>query len=92
MLDKFFKLSEHGINVRTEVLAGLTTFLTMSYIIVVNPAILQKAGIPEGPQMVATILCAVIGTLLMGLYANKPFGLAPYMGENAFVAFTKGIK
>ncbi len=60
----------------------------MSYIIVVNPAILNAAGIPPGPSMVATILTAVFGTLLMGLYANRPFGVAPYMGENAFIAFT----
>lgn len=60
----------------------------MSYIIVVNPAILNAAGIPTGPSMVATILTAVFGTLLMGLYANRPFGVAPYMGENAFMAFT----
>lgn len=69
-------------------IAGITTFLTMSYIIVVNPAILNAAGIPTGPSMVATILTAVFGTLLMGLYANRPFGVAPYMGENAFIAFT----
>ncbi|MGH9603724.1 MAG: NCS2 family permease [Terriglobales bacterium] len=69
-------------------IAGVTTFLTMSYIIVVNPAILNAAGIPTGPSMVATILTAVFGTLLMGLYANRPFGVAPYMGENAFIAFT----
>ncbi len=68
--------------------AGVTTFLTMSYIIVVNPAILNAAGIPTGPSMVATILTAVFGTLLMGLYANRPFAVAPYMGENAFIAFT----
>jgi AGZA family xanthine/uracil permease-like MFS transporter len=60
----------------------------MSYIIVVNPAILEAAGIPKGPSMTATILAAAFGTLLMGLYAKRPFALAPYMGENAFVAFT----
>ncbi|MGH9555662.1 MAG: NCS2 family permease [Terriglobales bacterium] len=69
-------------------IAGVTTFLTMSYIIVVNPAILNAAGIPTGPSMVATILTATFGTMLMGLYANRPFGVAPYMGENAFIAFT----
>jgi AGZA family xanthine/uracil permease-like MFS transporter len=73
---------------KREFAAGLTTFVTMSYIIVVNPAILKAAGIPVGPSMVATILTAVFGTLLMGLYANRPFAIAPYMGENAFLAFT----
>jgi AGZA family xanthine/uracil permease-like MFS transporter len=68
--------------------AGVTTFVTMSYIIVVNPAILTAAGIPAGPSMVATILTALFGTLLMGLYARRPFAIAPYMGENAFIAFT----
>ena len=69
-------------------LAGITTFVTMSYIIAVNPAILKAAGIPEGPSMVATVLTAVVGTLVMGLYANRPFAIAPYMGENAFIAYT----
>ena len=69
-------------------LAGLTTFTTMSYIVVVNPAILSAAGIPEGPSFVATILVAVAGCYLMAFYANRPFAVAPYMGENAFVAFT----
>ena len=69
-------------------LAGVTTFTTMSYIVVVNPAILKTAGIPAGPSMTATILAAVFGCLMMGLYANRPFAIAPYMGENAFIAFT----
>ena len=69
-------------------MAGLTTFVTMSYIVVVNPAIMKAAGIPAEPSMVATILTAMFGTLIMGLYANRPFAIAPYMGENAFVAFT----
>jgi adenine/guanine/hypoxanthine permease len=68
--------------------AGLTTFATMSYIVVVNPAILSNAGIPKDPSFVATALAAVFGTLMMGLYANRPFAIAPYMGENAFIAFT----
>lgn len=78
---------------RREILAGVTTFLTMAYIIVVNPAILEAAGIPKGPSMTATILSAVFGTLVIGLYANRPFAIAPYMGENAFIAFTvvKGL-
>ena len=76
-----------GSSVRTEILGGLTTFVAMAYIIVVNPAILAAAGIPRGPSTVATILTAVFGTLLMGLLANRPIAVAPYMGENAFIAF-----
>jgi len=87
-LSSFFKLEQLGTNVRQEVLAGLTTFVTMAYIIIVNPKILEAAGMPFGPSMVATILSASFGTLLMGLYANRPFAIAPYMGENAFIAFT----
>ncbi len=87
-LRQFFQIDAHGSTLRREVVAGITTFTTMSYIIVVNPAILKTAGIPEGPSMTATILTAVCGCLLMGLYANRPFAIAPYMGENAFIAFT----
>ncbi len=87
-LRAYFELDVHGSTVQREVLAGLTTFATMSYIVVVNPAILSVAGIPAGPSMVATILAAIFGTLLMGLYARRPFAIAPYMGENAFIAFT----
>src|SRR4029434_6134913 len=86
-LDQFFRISERGSTVETELLGGLTTFMTMAYIIVVNPAILSFAGIPAEPSTVATILTAVFGSLLMGLYANRPLAVAPYMGENAFVAF-----
>ena len=87
-LSAFFKLNQLGSNVKQEILAGLTTFVTMAYIIIVNPKILEAAGMPFGPSMVATILSASFGTLLMGLYANRPFAIAPYMGENAFIAFT----
>jgi AGZA family xanthine/uracil permease-like MFS transporter len=87
-INNFFKLKELDTDIRTEVTAGITTFMTMAYIIIVNPAILAAAGIPKGPCMVATILVAFVATFFMGLYANRPFGLAPYMGENAFVAFT----
>ena len=87
-VSKYFEFEKLGTNWKREVLAGLTTFLTMAYIIIVNPAILEAAGIPKGPSMVATIICAFVGTILMGVYAKRPFGLAPYMGENAFVAFT----
>jgi AGZA family xanthine/uracil permease-like MFS transporter len=90
MIDRLFHIQERGSSVRTEVLGGTTTFLTMAYIVVVNPAILSAAGIPPGPGTVATILAAVFGSLLMGLYANRPIAVAPYMGENAFIAFTLG--
>jgi AGZA family xanthine/uracil permease-like MFS transporter len=85
--ERFFRLRERGTSVRVEVLGGVTTFITMAYIMVVNPAILSFAGIPQGPSTVATILAAAFGSLLMGLYANLPIAVAPYMGENAFIAF-----
>jgi len=72
---------------RTEILGGTTTFLAMAYIIVVNPAILRAAGLPTGASTVATILVAVIGSFLMGVWAKRPIAVAPYMGENAFIAF-----
>lgn len=83
----WFHIEERGSSVRTEVLGGVTTFLAMAYIIVVNPAILKFAGLPVGPSTVATIVVAAAGSLLMGLYANRPIAVAPYMGENAFIAF-----
>jgi AGZA family xanthine/uracil permease-like MFS transporter len=88
MLTRYFKLTELGTNIKQEIIAGITTFVTMAYIIVVNPKILEAAGIPFGPSMVATILTAFVGTMLMGVYAKRPFAIAPYMGENAFVAYT----
>jgi len=88
MLDRFFRLTELGTTIRQEVVAGATTFLTMVYIIVLNPKILEAAGIPFGPSMVATVLSAFFGTMAMGLYAKRPFAVAPYMVENAFVAYT----
>jgi AGZA family xanthine/uracil permease-like MFS transporter len=84
----FFQIDQHRTSFSREILAGLTTFATMSYIVVVNPAILSVAGIPRGPSFVATVAVAVFGCLLMGVYANRPFAIAPYMGENAFIAFT----
>jgi AGZA family xanthine/uracil permease-like MFS transporter len=84
----FFQVEKYRTSFSREVLAGVTTFATMSYIVVVNPAILSAAGIPKGPSFVATVAVAVFGCLLMGLYANRPFAIAPYMGENAFIAFT----
>ncbi len=86
-LDRRFALSESATTVRTELLAGLTTFLTMSYIIFVNPIILSKAGMDSGAVMVATCVGSAIGTFLMGLLANYPIAMAPGMGHNAFFAF-----
>ncbi len=88
MLNRYFGLRARGTSPRIEILGGATTFLTMAYIIVVNPGILSDAGIPRGPSTVATILAAVFGTALMGLYANRPIAVAPYMGENAFIAYS----
>ena len=85
---RYFDFERHGTTYRKETLAGITTFLTMAYIIIVNPAILEAAGMPKGPSMVATILSAAFGTVVMGLYARRPFAIAPYMGENAFIAIT----
>jgi AGZA family xanthine/uracil permease-like MFS transporter len=87
LAERLFKLRENETTARTEILGGATTFITMAYIIVVNPAILSFAGIPQGPSTVATILAAAFGSLLMGFYANRPIAVAPYMGENAFIAF-----
>jgi len=84
----FFEFDRLGTSYHQEFLAGLTTFFTVSYIIVVNPAILVAAGIPREASMTATILTAIFGTVLMGLYAKRPFAVAPYMGENAFIAYT----
>ena len=88
MLDGFFKLSAHGTNVRTEVIAGITTFLTMAYIIFVNPQILATTGMDQSAVFVATCLAAALGSAIMGLYANWPIAMAPGMGLNAFFAFT----
>lgn len=87
MLDTYFKLTAHGTSVRTEIVAGVTTFLTLAYIMFVNPSILAEAGMDKGAVFVATCLAAAIGTLLMGLLANYPVALAPGMGLNAYFAF-----
>src|SRR5262245_27986725 len=87
-LDRSFGLSEHGTTPRTEIVAGVTTFLTMAYIIFVNPTILANAGLDKGAVFVATCVAAAVSTLVMGLYANYPIALAPGMGLNAFFAFT----
>ncbi|MDP5305513.1 NCS2 family permease [Paracoccus spongiarum] len=87
-MERYFKLSEHGSNVRTEVIAGITTFLTMAYIIFVNPDILSSTGMDRNAVFVATCLAAAIGSAIMGLWANWPIAMAPGMGLNAFFAFT----
>ena len=87
MLKKLFKLDENKTTVKTELVAGLTTFMTMAYILAVNPNILSIAGIPRGGVFVATCLAAVVGTLLMAFMSNYPFALAPGMGLNAFLTF-----
>ena len=87
-LDRFFRLTEHGTDVRTELVAGLTTFLAMAYIVVVNPGILSEAGMDFGAVFVATCLAAALGTAIMGLWAKLPIAQAPGMGLNAFFAFS----
>jgi len=88
LTERLFRLQQHGTSVRTEVLAGLTTFLTMSYIVFVNPEILGSTGMDPGAVFVATCLAAALGSLVMALVANFPVGMAPGMGLNAFFAFT----
>ena len=87
-LDRYFGLTQHGTNVRTEFIAGLTTFLTMVYIVFVNPQILGAAGMDKGAVFVATCVAAAVSSLVMGLYASYPIALAPGMGLNAFFTFT----
>src|SRR5438128_2437779 len=88
MLDNFFGLKSRGTSVRTEVIAGFTTFLTMAYIVVVNPAILGEAGLPVAAVAVATCLAAGFGSILMGLLSNYPLAMAPGMGLNAYFTYT----
>ncbi|NMB02129.1 MAG: NCS2 family permease [Firmicutes bacterium] len=87
-MENFFKLKENGTNVRTEIIAGLTTFFAMAYIIMVNPDMLALSGMPWGAVFLSTIIASIIGTLVMGLYANVPYAQAPGMGLNAFFVFT----
>jgi len=87
-LDGLFKLKENGTTVRTEIMAGITTFMTMAYILAVNPSIMSATGMDKGALMTATALAGALGTLCMALFANYPFALAPGMGLNAFFAFT----
>ncbi len=88
MFERLFKLKENNTNIKTEVIAGITTFMTMAYIIFVNPAILSKTGMEFGAVMMATVIAAGCSTIFMGLFANYPFALAPGMGLNAYFAFT----
>lgn len=88
MLEKLFKLSDNGTDVKTEILAGITTFMTMAYILAVNPSILSAAGMDQGAVFTATALASFVGTALMALFANYPFALAPGMGLNAYFAYT----
>ena len=87
-MEKFFKLKENGTTVGTEIMAGLTTFFAMAYIIVVNPSILSQSGMEWGAVFLATIIASIIGTLIMGLVANVPYAQAPGMGLNAFFVYT----
>ena len=87
-MEKFFKLKQHGTDVSTEIMAGITTFFAMAYIIFVNPNILSQTGMPSGAIFLATIFASVAGTLVMGLFANVPYAQAPGMGLNAFFTYT----
>src|SRR5713101_5676999 len=88
LVDRYFGLTESGTDIRTELIAGITTFLTMVYIVFVNPAILGNAGMDKGAVFVATCIAAAVSSLVMALYANYPIALAPGMGLNAYFAFT----
>ena len=88
MLENFFKLKENGTNVRTEVVAGVTTFMTMAYILAVNPSILSASGMDAQAVLIATAIASFIGTICMALLANYPFALAPGLGLNAYFAYT----
>ncbi len=87
-MKKLFRFDSLGTNYKNEILGGLTTFFAMGYIIIVNPAILANGGFPKEASVTATIIAAIIGTFIMAIYARRPFAIAPYMGENAFIAFT----
>ena len=88
VIEDFFKLKELNTNIRTEIIAGLTTFMTMAYIIFVNPAMISQTGMDFGAAMMATCISAAVATIMMGLYVNYPIALAPGMGENAFFTYT----
>ena len=88
MFEKLFKLKEHNTDVKTEILAGVTTFMTMAYILAVNPNILSAAGMDRGAVFTATAVASFLGTMLMAIFSNYPFALAPGMGLNAYFAYT----
>src|SRR6201987_1744188 len=88
LLERYFRLKENGATVRSEFLGGLTTFITMAYIVVVNPQILSKAGVPIDGVVFATCISAAAATLVMGLYANYPIALAPGMSLNAYFTYS----
>src|SRR3981189_238439 len=88
LLDRYFKLTENRTSVKQELLGGLTTFMTMAYIVVVNPQILAQAGMPAEGVVFATCLSAAVATLVMGLYANYPIALAPGMSLNAYFTYS----
>ena len=92
MLEKFFKLKENNTNVKTEVIGGITTFMTMAYILAVNPQILSASGMDSQAILMATAISAFIGTIIMALLANYPFALAPGLGLNAYFAYTVVIQ
>lgn len=87
-MDKYFKLTENNTNVKQEIIAGITTFMTMAYILIVNPQILAAAGMNQGAVFTATAISSIVATLIMGFYAKLPFALAPGMGLNAYFAYT----
>ena len=88
MLERFFKLRENNTNVKTEITAGIVTFMTMAYILIVQPMFMGDAGMDVGAITVVTAILAGVFTLIMGLYTNLPFAMAPAMGSNAFFAYT----
>ena len=88
MLEKLFKLKQHGTNVKTEVIAGITTFMTMAYILAVNPSILGDAGMNSTAVLLATAIASFLATVCMALMANLPFALSAGMGLNAYLAYT----
>ncbi len=87
-LKEFFELDKYNTSIKTEIIAGATTFLAMAYILIVNPTILSISGMPFGPLIIATIIAAAFATILTGVYAKRPFAMAPYMGENVLFTFS----
>ena len=88
ILEKLFKLQQNGTNIKTEIIAGLTTFFTMSYLLVLSPKLLEYSGLELGSSLTITALIVFICSIIMALIANKPYAVAPFLGETAFIAFT----